>query len=161
MALTVLAIMSLSGCSGADDASADGPLGSGMGSPIQSVDARENERIITEFIAAWSRLDPAELAGFFADDGVYHNMPSAPVQGRANVESLIRGFSADWTETTWDIVTIMSSGDVVIAERVDRTSAGGRSVDLPVVGVFEMEEGKIKVWRDYFDLATYTRAMTD
>ena len=25
-------------------------------------------------------------------------------------------------------------------------------------GVFEMEEGKIKVWRDYFDLATFSKA---
>ena len=158
-AMTLLVIASLSGCSNADNASADGPLDGDMGSTARSVDARENERIVIEFIEAWSRLDPVELAGFFTDDGVYHNMPSTPVQGRTNVESLIRGFSADWTETTWDIVTIMSSGDVVIAERLDRTRAGDRSVDLPVVGVFEMEGGKISVWRDYFDLGTYTRGM--
>jgi limonene-1,2-epoxide hydrolase len=28
------------------------------------------------------------------------------------------------------------------------------------VGVFELEHGKIKAWRDYFDLSTYTQAMT-
>lgn len=121
--------------------------------------ASESERIIIDFIGAWSRLDPAELASFFTEDGVYYNMPSAPVQGRENIEAFIRGFSADWTESSWDILTIMSSGDTVIAERLDRTKAGERSVDLPVVGVFELEGGKIKVWRDYFDLSTYTRAM--
>jgi len=47
----------------------------------------------------------------------------------------------------------------VIAERVDRTKAGHKAVDLPCTGVFELENGKIKVWRDYFDLATYARAM--
>jgi limonene-1,2-epoxide hydrolase len=36
----------------------------------------------------------------------------------------------------------------------------GKPVDLPAAGVFEMEGGKIKVWRDYFDLATYTEALT-
>ncbi|NNL65017.1 MAG: SnoaL-like domain-containing protein [Myxococcales bacterium] len=114
-----------------------------------------NERIIREFIEAWSRLDPRELAGYFAEDGVYHNMPMGPVAGRSKVEDLIRAFTASWTATTWDLLNIVCSGDVVIAERLDRTRAGDQSVDLPCVGVFELEAGKIKVWRDYFDLATY------
>ena len=53
----------------------------------------------------------------------------------------------------------MGRGDVVVAERLDRTKLGDKSVDLPCTGVFELENGKIKVWRDYFDLATYTRAL--
>lgn len=118
-----------------------------------------NERIIREFIAAWSRLDAAELVAYFSDDGVYHNMPMGPVAGRANVEQLIRGFIASWTETTWDILNLACAGDVVIVERVDRTRAGDKAVDLPCVGVFELEAGKIKVWRDYFDLGTYQRGM--
>jgi limonene-1,2-epoxide hydrolase len=119
----------------------------------------DNERIIREFIEAWSRLDPEELAGYFADDGVYHNMPIGPVSGRANVQEFIRGFVSSWTETTWDLRNIASSGGVVVAERLDRTRAGEKSVDLPCVGVFELEAGKIKIWRDYFDLATYQRAL--
>ena len=86
--------------------------------------ASGNERVIVDFIEAWSRLDATELASFFTEDGIYHNMPTQPVQGRANVEGLIRGFSAAWTETTWDVLNIMSSGNVVIAERLDRTKAG-------------------------------------
>jgi limonene-1,2-epoxide hydrolase len=120
----------------------------------------DNERVIRDFISAWSRLDPVELTAFFAEDGVYHNMPLGPTQGRDNIEALIRNFSASWTETTWDILTIVSSGNVVIAERLDRTKAGDKSVDLPCTGVFELEKGKIKAWRDYFDLGTYATAMS-
>ena len=47
-----------------------------------------------------------------------------------------------------------------IVERVDRTRAGAKAVDLPCTGVFEMRDGKIEVWRDYFDLGTYVKAMT-
>ena len=104
----------------------------------------ENQRIIRDFIEAWARLDPEELAAYFADDGVYHNMPIHPVSGRSNIEEFIRGFVSAWSSTTWDILNIMSSGKVVIAERIDRTRAGDRSVDLPCGGVFEMEGGKIK-----------------
>jgi limonene-1,2-epoxide hydrolase len=38
--------------------------------------ATQNERVIVDFIEAWSRFDPAELARFFTEDGIYHNMPS-------------------------------------------------------------------------------------
>ena len=119
----------------------------------------ENEQVIRNFIEAWSRLDPEELASYFAEDGVYHNMPAGPVSGRANVEKFIRGFSASWTETTWDLLNIASSANVVIAERLDRTRASNKSVDLPCVGVFELEAGQIKVWRDYFDIATYQKGL--
>lgn len=120
----------------------------------------DNERIIREFIQAWSRLDPEELAAYFTEDGTYHNMPMGPVSGRANVEQLIRGFAGSWTATTWDLIHIVSDGDLVMTERLDRTKAGDKGVDLPCLGVFELENGKIKVWRDYFDMATYGDAMS-
>lgn len=118
-----------------------------------------NEQVIRDFVAAWSRLDAVELAGFFTDDGVYHNMPTRPVAGRENVRAFIAGFIRDWSATTWDIVSLVSHGDIVVAERVDHTRVGDRLVDLPCCGVFQMEGGRIKVWRDYFDLAAYTRAL--
>ncbi len=119
----------------------------------------ENARIVRDFIAAWSRLDATELAAFFASDGIYHNMPARPVAGREAVQAFIAGFIKDWSATEWDVLNIVEAGDVVIAERLDRTRVGDKPVDLPCCGVFEMSGGKIKVWRDYFDLSTYTRAL--
>jgi len=119
-----------------------------------------NEQVIREFIEAWSRLDPEELSSYFTEDGVYHNMPTQPVSGRENVKAMIAGFIGSWTETDWDVLNLVSAGDVVIAERLDRTKAGEKGVDLPCAGVFEMEDGKIKVWRDYFDLTTYMKGMS-
>jgi limonene-1,2-epoxide hydrolase len=118
-----------------------------------------NETTVRSFIAAWSRLDANELVGFFTEDGTYHNMMAKPVSGRENLRKFIAGFLKGWTATEWDIVNIVSRGDVVMAERVDRTRFGDKKVDLPCVGVFEMQDGKIKVWRDYFDLATFTKAV--
>ena len=121
--------------------------------------AHDNIAIVTEFIAAWSRLDADELASYFAEDGCYHNVPVGPVTGRDNVRNMIAAFTADWTATEWDLLHIAGDGDVVMAERLDRTEVGPKRVDLPCTGVFEMHEGKIKVWRDYFDLATFTNAL--
>lgn len=119
----------------------------------------DNATIVRNFIAAWSRLDASELAAYFTEDGVYHNIPAKPVAGRENVERLIAAFVKDWTETDWEVVALVADGDLVIAERVDRTKAGDKAVDLPCVGVFEMQDGRIKVWRDYFDMGTYVKAM--
>lgn len=119
----------------------------------------DNAAIVRDFIAAWSRLDPDELVGFFTEDGTYHNMPMGPVSGRQKLRGYIAGFLRGWASTQWDVLNLVASGDVVIAERLDRTMVGETPVDLPCCGVFEMQDGKIKVWRDYFDLATYTRAL--
>ena len=38
-------------------------------------------------------------------------------------------------------------------ERTDRIMLNGHPVTLPISGVFEMEEGRIRAWREYFDIA--------
>jgi limonene-1,2-epoxide hydrolase len=119
-----------------------------------------NADIVREFIGAWSRLDADELVGYFTADGTYYNMPTEPVTGRDNLRTFIRGFLRGWTSTQWDVLNLIAHGDVVIAERLDRTKVGSKAVDLPCCGVFEMENGKIKVWRDYFDLATFVKAVS-
>ena len=117
----------------------------------------DNVQTIKDFIAAWSNLDSDELVGYFSEDGIYYNMPTQPVQGKEQLKQFIGSFISNWTKTNWDTLNIIGKGDVVIAERLDRTEVGDIKVDLPCCGVFEMEEGKIKVWRDYFDMGTYTK----
>lgn len=58
------------------------------------------------------------------------------------------------------ILHIAAAGNVVLAERLDKFVIGDRSVELPVAGVFEVRDGKISVWRDYFDMATGTKQTT-
>jgi limonene-1,2-epoxide hydrolase len=119
----------------------------------------DNERIVRDFIDTWPSLDVDRIVAFFTDDGVYHNMPIAPVAGRAALRAFIGAFLKDWTKTSWDVLCIASVDDIVIAERIDHIHVGDKSIDLPCCGVFELQDGKIKVWRDYFDMATYTRAL--
>lgn len=119
-----------------------------------------NKQIVSEFIAAWSSLDVDALVDYFTPDGTYYNMPIQPVSGHDNLHRFISQFVANWQKTDWEIVNILADGDLVIAERVDRTIVAGKPVDLPCVGVFEMRDGKISVWRDYFDMGTYTKALS-
>jgi len=121
----------------------------------------DNAQVVRDFIAAWSRLDADELVQFFCEDGTYHNMPTVPVTGHDALRAFITAFLKSWTSTRWDVVTLVCSGEIVIAERLDRTMVGTRPVDLPCCGVFQMQSGRIKVWRDYFDMGTYVSALRD
>ena len=86
-------------------------------------------------------------------------MPAKPVQGRENLRRFISAFLASWERTDWEIINLISDGDLVMAERMDRTVASGKPIDLPCFGIFEMQNGKIAEWRDYFDMATFTKAI--
>jgi limonene-1,2-epoxide hydrolase len=119
----------------------------------------QNERIVREFVKAWSNLDADELVSYFASDGTYYNMPTNPVTGHEDLRAFISGFLASWEKTDWEVINLLADGDLVMVERMDRTTAAGRYIELPCFGVFEMKNGKIKVWRDYFDLATFTNAV--
>jgi limonene-1,2-epoxide hydrolase len=120
----------------------------------------DNEKIVREFIAAWSDLNVDELVAYFTEDGVYHNMPTQPVSGHDDLRNFIAGFVSNWEKTDWEILNLLAAGDLVMVERVDRTVAAGKTVELPCFGIFEMKEGKIAVWRDYFDMSTYVSGLS-
>jgi limonene-1,2-epoxide hydrolase len=115
------------------------------------------ETLVLEFCAAWSRRNIDELLGYFADDAVYHNMPLAPVSGKDGIREILNLFIPPAGVIEFEIRNVASRGPIVFTERVDRFTVAGRTVTLPVAGVFEIQDGKIAVWRDYFDLATWQR----
>jgi limonene-1,2-epoxide hydrolase len=118
------------------------------------------ESIVREFCAAWSRLDADELTNYFTDDAVYHNMPMAPLNGREAIRAFLAGFLAGVTFAEFEILNVMADGDIVMTERVDHFELNGKRGGFPVMGIFELRDGKIAAWRDYFDLAQVTAFLT-
>ena len=101
------------------------------------------------------------MAGYFTEDAVYHNIPMEPVQGRAAIQQFIAGFVAVVDGIDFQVHRQVSDGTVVMNERTDvmRRKDGGE-VPLPVMGVFEVHDGKIAAWRDYFDMAAIAKAFS-
>jgi limonene-1,2-epoxide hydrolase len=126
--------------------------------------------LVRRFCAAWgNNMATAELAAFFTDDAVYHNIPMAPVIGRKaianNIASFIRPGKAaapgivPVESIDFRIINIAANGPVVMTERVDVFTLAGKSFELPVMGTFEVKNGKISAWRDYFDINQFTSRM--
>jgi limonene-1,2-epoxide hydrolase len=126
-----------------------------MATPKETV-----QDLMVAFMSAWANKDAARVASFFSDDAVYHNMPMVPVEGREAIEATVAGFMTMGGEVRVDIGHIVADGPVVMIERVDHFVGSERTIELPMVGVFEVHEGKISAWRDYFDSAQLARQPT-
>jgi limonene-1,2-epoxide hydrolase len=119
----------------------------------------ENVALIRSFIEACVRADPDEFAGFFTDDAVWWNSPWKAVEGRDAIRETLRRGAQKMTALPWEILHIVAEGDVVLTERVDHFLVEGRRVSVPCMGIFEMREGKIAAWRDYWDLRQFEKQL--
>ena len=54
-------------------------------------------------------------------------------------------------EVVAEIIHMITQGPIVMTERVDYVKLGGKTAGLQVAGVFEVHDGVITAWRDYFD----------
>lgn len=111
-------------------------------------------QVVRRFCAAWDRLDFEAIAACLADEIEYHNIPLQPLSGKAVVEQYLRD-AGPFENCEWEIISIAASGNRVLTERVDRFTVRGQRISLQVMGTFEIEQGLIRRWRDYFDLASY------
>lgn len=120
--------------------------------------ATDPNELVTAFCAAWERMDADELASYFTDDGVYHNVPMEPAVGRDNIRDYLAGMKQMMSAIRFEVHRQVAQGDVVMNERTDHITMGDREIALPVVGVFEIAGDKIRAWRDYFDMGQFSGA---
>ena len=82
---------------------------------------------------------------------MYHSVPLAPIVGKAAIREFVAGFD-DRPPGRLVIHHQVATDHVVMNERTDYITLNGQPVVLPICGVFEIEDGRIKAWREYFDL---------
>jgi len=100
------------------------------------LDNAESAALIRRFIEAYVCADPDDFASYFTEDA----------QGG------IRPGSLWWAALPWEIRNIVAGGNVVMTERIDNFQVGETRVSVPCMGAFELRDGKIAAWRDYWDL---------
>ena len=112
---------------------------------------------VMSLMEAFNANDLDTIIGHFADQAVYHNIPTDPVQGPDAIREVLNGFLGMSTEVDWHVQNIVANAEgVVLTERLDRFHINGKWLELPVMGVFEVVDGKITAWRDYFDMNQFT-----
>ncbi len=114
------------------------------------------ERVVRSFCDAFDGRDAEVLRPFFTDDVVYHNIPLEPAVGVDDTITFIQGFFAMCDTMTIENVHVASRDGVVLTERIDTFTIGEAVSPLRVMGAFEVRDGRISAWRDYFDMGQVT-----
>jgi len=122
--------------------------------------AEDAERVVRDFCATFAQHDAEALRPFFTDDVVYHNMPMDPAVGIDAAVAFIDGFFGMCDGMVIETLNLAVRGNLVLTERVDTFTVGQTEAALPVMGTFELRDGRISAWRDYFDLTQITKMLS-
>jgi len=113
-----------------------------------------NETLVNSFCRDWSLRDVAALRPYLAEDLLYQVAPGQPlIQSRAEFEQRMGAWLSSLESVQWDILRSYVIGPVVLNERIDHFNASAASkspsMRFQVVGDFFVEDGVIKVWKDW------------
>jgi limonene-1,2-epoxide hydrolase len=89
---------------------------------------------------------------------VYQNVGFPTIHGRARAMKLFRAMEG---RASFEVKThrIAVNGSSVLTERTDVLQFGPLRLQFWVCGVFEVHNGRITLWRDYFDMWNFTKAL--
>ena len=110
---------------------------------------------VRQFMKLMEPLNYDAALKLVSDTCEYTNPPPfGTVHGPAGIRAVLEPFFRPTRENEFKVLREAASGPVVILERLDRHLFGDKWVELPVTGVYEVHDGRITYWRDYFDAAT-------
>lgn len=114
---------------------------------------------VQAFIGHWNSGDLEAMYALCAEDVTWHNIPMDPIVGVATMRAAVAGFMGPVDRCEWEVHAIAANGSTVLTERTDAfILKDGRRAALPVMGTFEIDgDGRIKAWRDYFDMGQFQR----
>lgn len=115
---------------------------------------------VQDFIKAWESKDIERILSFFAPDAFYHNIPMQPLTGVAAIREGLKPFVGMANQIKWELHYVADDGrGNVLTERLDTFEINGKWLKIPVMGTFEIRNGKIQKWRDYFDMKDFEGQM--
>lgn len=119
----------------------------------------EPAAVVRSFLEALERLDIDGALTYVSPEIVYHNKGMPPARGLAAFERQMRTLGRYASGFEARMHNLAASGPVVLTERTDVISIGRFRADFWVCGTFEVRDGRIVLWRDYFDFVNVTLAM--
>ena len=108
-------------------------------------------RVVESFLYALRDKDFDAADEALDDDLVYQNVGLPTIRGRQRTMKLLGGLSRPNAGFDVKIHRIASEGSAVLTERTDVLIFGPFQAHFWVCGVFEVRDGRITLWRDYFD----------
>jgi len=82
----------------------------------------------------WATRDAGAMADLFTEDGVYHNVPNPPMEGREAMRAFLRKV-CERLGVEADMLHLACDSEWVLSERLDTHIEGERRMWLPVMNI--------------------------
>ena len=103
------------------------------------------------FLESMALRDTDVAVDLIADDIVYTNVSLPTLHGKAKTAKVVRSLNNPRYGFGVRLINVAADGNVVLTERIDELTLGPLRTQFWVCGRFEIRDGRIVVWRDYFD----------
>ena len=119
------------------------------------------QEVVATFVASVERGDIDEALKQLAPECEYDNVPMGKNIGHEAIRQTLAMFVSPENPPRFEVIRQVAQGNLVFNERVDHLVVGGKPLEVPVVGVWEIDSGtsKITLWRDYFDMGQISSQM--
>ena len=109
-----------------------------------------NLKTVTAFCAAWSTRDLRQITSHMTADAVYRMTETTPpITGAAALIAQMQPWVDSSSAIEFRVLETFVKGPMVVNHRIDHFSSATRPLTWEGVGVFFLQDGKIKEWSDY------------
>ncbi len=109
----------------------------------------------------WQALatrDWEAVKGVVSDDCIFLDVPFGPTLAARGPDDIVKRLKgglenenlADWANH--DVLLLTNGVDVMYEHLVIYTSTNGETAKNPIVSVHKVKDGKVTLWKDYWDL---------
>jgi limonene-1,2-epoxide hydrolase len=122
----------------------------------------EPRDVVSAFWNALYSRDWEHIPSFFGPDSIYYDVPTGPAtaaKGPEGIEARLRLGLETLSGYEHSEGVVVAEGDIVVTEHAETWHwASGESVTLPFVSVQRVVDGRIVLWKDYWDYQTLMNA---
>ena len=114
--------------------------------------------IVRDFERAFNRQDVSALLDCFTEDASYHDNFFGPHAGRARLRAMFERMFREGRDYAWTMDSVVESPALaaaewtfsyVVTEAIPRSA--GRKIQFRGMSLFELRDGKVRAYREYFD----------
>ena len=114
--------------------------------------------VVRDFERAFNRQDVSALLDCFIESGRYHDNFFGAHAGRAALSAMFARMFREGRDYRWTMDTVVETAaraaaewtfSYVVTEAIPRSA--GRAVRFRGMSLFELDHGKIRAYREYFD----------
>ncbi|MBI1448297.1 limonene-1,2-epoxide hydrolase family protein [Acinetobacter sp. AC1-2] len=129
-----------------------------LNSDVNNIEAQSKE-IVERFLNALVEQDHVTISELLHPEILYTNVSLPTFKGGKRVAGLIKLALSRTRQLKIKNHQVVAKGNVVLTERTDILNIGPFHVGFWVCGTFKVENGKIILWRDYFDWLNVSKGL--